>query len=65
MKKIWIYKTDSFRKAEEFDTDYYLKMSKSKRLEIVQFLREMYQKIKGLRNNESRKGLRRVIKVIQ
>lgn len=65
MRRIWIYKTDSFRKAEEFDEEYYLAMSKTERLETVQFLRDIYQKIKGLKNNEGRKGLRRVIKIIQ
>jgi len=66
MKKIWIYKTSSFRNAEEHDKDYYLTMSKRKRLEIVQFLREVYYKMKqNFKNNANRKGLRRIIKVIQ
>lgn len=66
MKKIWVYKTDSFREAEEADASYYLKMSKRKRLEIVQFLREAYYKMKKtFKNNESRKRLRRIIKIIQ
>lgn len=61
MKKIWVNKTDKFNKAEEFDKRYYLSLPSEKRLETVQFLREIYHNIK----NENRKRLRRVIKVIQ
>lgn len=69
MKKIWIKKTKSFEEAEEFDRSYYLNMSATERLDIVQQLREMYHKIKrGQRKrgkNANRKRLRRIIKVIQ
>lgn len=65
MKKPWVNKTNSFREAEKFETDYYLAMSGIKRLRTVQFLREMYYKIKRGLKNEGRKGLRRVIKIIQ
>ena len=65
MKKIWVNKTESFRKASKFDLDYYLTMSGMERLKIVQFLREMHHKIKKGLDGESRKGLRRVIKIIQ
>jgi len=64
-RKIWVNKSRLFSDAEKFDTSYYLGMSKAERLETVQFLRESYQKIKPDKRNESREGLRRVIRVIQ
>ncbi|TES93385.1 MAG: hypothetical protein E3J87_02375 [Candidatus Cloacimonadota bacterium] len=64
MKKIWINKTNSFKEAEQFDENYYLSMSREQRVEIVQFLREQYLKIRS-GQSESRKGLRRFIKVIK
>lgn len=54
----------SFREAEKFDKEYYLAMSPAERLDIVQFLREVYRKF-GRGKNEERKGLRGFIKVIQ
>lgn len=65
MKKIWIVKTNSFHAAQEFDDNYYLKMTSSQRLEIMQFLREVNNKLNKERVNESRKRLRRSIKIIQ
>lgn len=66
MKKFWVHKTCSFKAAKKFDENYYLKMSKIKRLEMMQFLRDIYHKIKkDLNNYEGREGLRRVIKIIQ
>ncbi len=65
MKKIWIKKFQSFKEAQDFDTVYYRGMSRQGRLETMQFLREIYLKIKGGHKNESRKGLRRIIKIIQ
>ena len=65
MKRIWVKKIKSFREAKEFDLNYYLAMSGMERLKIVQFLREMHHKIKKGFNGKSRKGLRRVIKIIQ
>ena len=64
MKKIWVNKANSFQEAERFDKQYYRAMSKIERLEIVQFLREEYLIIKG-RVHEGRKGLRRVVRVVQ
>lgn len=64
MKKIWIHRANSFEEAEEFDLEYYLEMSGEERLNTLQYLREMYFKIRGKRN-ACRKRLRRVIKVIQ
>lgn len=64
VKKIWINKANSFKEAEEFDIHYYMEMSKTERLETMQFLREIYGKMKDRRKYESRKGLRRFIKII-
>lgn len=64
MKRIWVHKADSFKEAENFDKLYYFKMSRRERLEMVQFLRELYFKIKRERKDEDRKRLRRVVKVI-
>lgn len=63
MKKIWINKASSFKEAAEFDSAYYAKMSKVERISTMQFLREVYDKLKVSRN-ENRKRLRRVIKII-
>ena len=63
-RRIWINKASSFKQAQRFDRDYNLSLSGSERLDIMQFLREVYYKMKrGKREN--RKGLRRVIKIIQ
>jgi len=63
MKKIWINRANSFKEAAEFDSAYYMKMSKSERISTMQFLREIYRKLKGP-GNENGKRLRRVIKII-
>jgi len=65
MKKVWVNKANSFEDAEKFDKKYYFNMTANKRLETMQILREIYSKLKGGRKNESRKRLRRVIKIIQ
>ncbi len=65
MKRIWVNKVNSFGEAEKFDEDYYLSMSGIERLETVQLLRVMYHKIKKGNRSEGRKGLRRIIKIIQ
>ena len=64
MKKIWIKKNVSFEEAGKFDKDYYFSISSGDRLEIVQFLRETYRKLRrgGVGN---RKGLRGFIKIVQ
>jgi len=64
MKKIWVNKAASFEEAEKFDEKYYREMSETARLETVQLLREEHYKFSGGKN-ESRKGLRRSVKVIQ
>ncbi len=72
MKKIWARKAKSFKEAEEFDRGYYLQMGAKKRLETMQFLREIYEKFypsgqrqkKGLKYAR-RKGLRGFIRIVQ
>ena len=61
MKTIWVKKCANFEEAEKFDKEYYRRMGSRKRLETIQLLREINLKFK----NESREGLRRVIKIIQ
>ncbi len=65
MHKIWVNKTESFKSAEKSDTGYYLNMTSSERLEMMQYLREIYFKFRKGKRNESRKGLRGSVKVIQ
>lgn len=66
MKKIWVKKLKSFKSADQFDIEYYLSMSPSERLKIMQLLRDMVFKLKkDLQYERGREGLRRVIKVIQ
>jgi hypothetical protein len=64
-KKIWVNIAESFEEAEELDKQYYLKMSGKEKLETIQLLREMYYKINKEAKNASRKGLRRIIRIIQ
>ena len=65
MKKIWVHKTNSFDSAARFESLYYSKMNVRERLETVQFLREIYFKLNPRLKNESRKRLRRLIRVTQ
>lgn len=65
MKKWWIRNAYSFKEAEEFDDEYYRQRTSEERLEDIQFCREMYFRLKGININESRKRLRRVLRVIQ
>lgn len=64
MKRIWKHVANSFKEAKEFDQKYYRTMSKEKRLDTMQFLRQTYYKLRGSRNEDG-KRLRRVIKIIQ
>ena len=64
MKK-WIRKFASFKSANKADQEYYLKMSPAERLDIMQFLRDSYHKLKGESQSESSGRLRRVIKIIR
>lgn len=65
MKKIWLKKFNSFKKADQADLDYYLKMSPEEKLSIVQMLRENYHKFTGAKKHVSSDRLRRVIKIIK
>jgi hypothetical protein len=66
MKRVWVKKLKSFKLSEQFNLDYYLSMSPQERLEIMQFLREMVFKFKkDMKHGKGRKGLRRIIKIIQ
>ncbi len=65
MKKPWIKKFKTFKSAEEADKQYYLKMSPAERLDILQFLRESYIKLKKGKKHESGQRLRRVVKILQ
>ena len=51
----------SFKEAEEWDLEQAMSMTPEERLDIVQYLRERYYKIR----NEDRKGLQRVYKIIK
>jgi len=65
MQKIWVRKAKSFSEAQEQDIEYYLKMSPQERLETVQFLREQYPKFARVKLHESRKRLRRTVRIVQ
>jgi len=65
MKNVWIHKAGSFKEAEEFDAKYYCSMSGAKRLDMVQALRDLYFKTRGISKDECKKRLRRVIRVIK
>lgn len=64
-KKIWVNKSNSFEKAQEFDDSYYLSQTPTERLETVQFLREESLKLKKEKKHESGERLRRVFKLIK
>ncbi len=64
-KKIWVNIAHSFRQAQEFDDNYYQAMSKREKIETMQFLRDTAFKFNKELRNASRKGLQRVIKIIQ
>ena len=65
MEKVWINRAYSFKEAEKFDESYYKAMSPQERLDAVQFLREIYPKMKKDFKSEDRKRLRRIIKITQ
>jgi len=67
-RKIWIHKAKSFKKAEAFERSYYSSMSVAEKLDCMQYLREIYYNFGAFgrkARNASRKGLQRVIRVIQ
>jgi len=59
----FIKKFTSFKEAEEEELKYYLNFTPEERLEIMQFLREAYFKLKGY--GKGREGLRRVFKIVK
>ena len=65
MKKIWVNRARSFEEAQDFDNEYYLRLSRMERVESVQYLREEYFKSHGLNLREDGKRLRRVFRVIK
>jgi len=65
MKKIWIKKFSSFKEAEQADQRYYSNLKPTERLDVIQFLRESYFKIKGIFKHDGRGRLRRSIKILQ
>ena len=64
MKKIWVKKFKSFEEAEEADKKYYANMSPEERLATMQFIRESYFKMVGIKH-DGRKRLRRVFKIVK
>jgi hypothetical protein len=64
-QRIWMKKAKSFSEADDYNLYYYLKMSAQERLEIVQYLREQDTKFFRGNENESGKGLRRAVRVVQ
>lgn len=63
---VWIHKTHSFKDANDFDVRYYLAMSRRRRLETMQFLRDLTLTLRHDRfHGRGRKRLRRVITVLQ
>ncbi len=65
MKKIWVKKFKSFREENEADLKHYLAMDPEKRLDIIQLLCEMHMRAFGDGQDESRKRLRRSIRIIK
>ena len=48
-KKIWVHKATSFEEAERFERRYYAAMSRKERLETVEYLRRLAQKMRKLK----------------
>ena len=65
MNRIWINKAGSFEEADKFEAEYYEGLSKEKRVETVQLLREMYFNTTGLKVGENGKRLGRFLSVIK
>lgn len=62
-KKMWIKKANSLSKAKQFNNKYYASRSPEECLSDIQICREQYFLMKGI--DESRKRLRRVLKIIK
>jgi len=65
MERTWIHKAGSLREATEFDLNYYANMSPSKRIETVQYLREVWLRFGRKKHGNGQKGLQRVFKIIR
>jgi hypothetical protein len=65
MERIWVNKADSFEAANQFEVQYYARLSSEVRVETVQLLREAHFKATGLKFGENGKRLRRVLSVIK
>jgi hypothetical protein len=65
MKKIWIKKFNDFKVADAAERSYYAKMTPSERVDIIQFLRDQFNKFSGEKKNARGKRLRRAVKIIQ
>ena len=50
--KIWVNKAKGFKKARQFDINYYV-MTPEQRLDTVQLLREMNLKISGRKQDKA------------
>jgi hypothetical protein len=64
-QKIWVKKSRTFSEAQDQDLQYYMNMTPQERIETVQLLREQYFKFNGNVPDESGKGLRRTVRVVQ
>lgn len=65
VQRTWIHKAKLFNEAHKFDLAYYANMSPSKRLETVQYLREIWWRFGRNKYGNGRKRLRRVFKIIK
>lgn len=64
MKNFWFKKAHSFAEENRLDEEYYAQETPEERLSDVQFCREQYFLIKGVKNAR-RKRFQRVFKVIK
>lgn len=62
-EKVWIKRFKSFKEADEEELVYNFKMTPQERLETVEYLREIFHKLKNY--EKDREGLRRVFKIIK
>lgn len=62
-EKIWIKKFNSFKEAREEELEYHFNMTPEERLETVEYLKEVFYKLKDY--GKGREGLRRVFKIIK
>ncbi len=60
MKKV-VKISKSFKEAEEWDIEQWLSKTPEERMDDLQYLRELYYKVR----NESRKGFQRVYRIIK